>query len=413
MRSSGSRCARWLVFAISAIAALAVSVPSALAEITPTRDAMALAQAIADRAGIVTGASFVHIPPSGDPTAISTTALGEFPTSGDSYVILSSGNAAIADFPDTAGDSGTENAPVGTPPVRGARDVTTLKIDLDVPQNVSCLSLRFRFYSEEFPEWVGDEFNDAFIAELDQTTWDASGGASPTISAPDNFAFDTRGNPVTVNGIGDPAVAPAFSSGTTYDAASRRLRASTPVTPGPHSLYLTIFDQGDRIYDSAVFVDRLQLSNLNPCTRGAAADLSPGVPAGAQTLPNGRVSIPVESVFTPARLIVAHVKARPAILRSRDPFTFRVRVTDNRGFLIRNATVFVRSVPVSRLLPVQEVETNNRGIATFTLRPTQALPLRKRALLTLFVRARKEGATKLASVTGRRLVAVRLRAGGP
>ena len=60
--------------------------------------------------------------------------------------------------------------------------------------------------------------------------------------------------------------------GTTYDAATRILRASTRVNPGRHILYLSIFDQGDRDYDSAVFLDRLTIDRRSPCKSGAVPD---------------------------------------------------------------------------------------------------------------------------------------------
>jgi hypothetical protein len=59
--------------------------------------------------------------------------------------------------------------------------------------------------------------------------------------------------------------------GTTFDGATRLFRASTPVTPGRHRLYLSIFDQGDRIYDSAVFLDNLRV-NRRPRRSGLAAE---------------------------------------------------------------------------------------------------------------------------------------------
>ena len=70
-------------------------------------------------------------------------------------------------------------------------DVTVLGIDLDVPAGTNCLTIDFRFLSEEFPEFVGSGVNDAFVAELDKTTWTASGSE---VIAPDNFAFDSAGN---------------------------------------------------------------------------------------------------------------------------------------------------------------------------------------------------------------------------
>ena len=61
------------------------------------------------------------------------------------------------------------------------------------------------------------------------------------------------------------------AAGTSYDGATPLLSASTPVTPGAHTLYLSIFDQGDNVYDSAVFVDRLVLGTTGEggCQPGA------------------------------------------------------------------------------------------------------------------------------------------------
>ena len=63
----------------------------------------------------------------------------------------------------------------------------------------------------------------------------------------------------------------ANATGTTYDGATPLLGASTPITPGTHSLYLSIFDQGDDIYDSAAFLDNLVLGTTaaGSCKAGA------------------------------------------------------------------------------------------------------------------------------------------------
>ena len=396
-----------LISVIAAAVALTAAAAPASGEITPTRDPMALARAIADRPEEILGASFESIAPTGNPVAVSTTVLGEFPTSSTSYAILTNGDATLADDPDNAQNSGVNN---GGAEIRGARDVTNLRIDLNVPASVSCLSIRFRFYSEEFPEYTDSLFNDAFIAELDQSTWDAAGTESPTIKAPRNFAGDTRGNPISVNAIGEAIVAGGLASGTTYDAASQRLRASTPITPGRHSLYLSIFDQGDRVLDSAVFIDRLTLDNLNPCAPGAAADVSRRPPVGALFLSNGRVSIPAGTVFPPARLVVEHVKFTPNPLRSRtQAVTARVRVADTRGFLVRNALVFIRGIPSGLLARAPETRTGRNGVAVFTLRPRARLAQWRENAIVMFIRARKEDDEVTGGVTGRRLVQLRLR----
>jgi hypothetical protein len=251
---------------LAAIVALGVFAAPASAVITPS-GAPDIATAINGNAN-VTGASFVTVPPEGTPNAVSTTAFPGFPVVGSSYGILTSGDANLADDPNVAPNSGVDN---GGDNVRGDTDfdVTILKVDLSVPQGDNCLSVDFRFLSEEFPEFVGSPFNDAFIAELETSNWSTSGS---TISAPNNFAFDPNGEVVSVNSTGVANVTPEEAAGTTYDGATVPLRAQQVVSPGARSLFLTIFDQGDAIFDSAVFLDRLNLRSApaNQCVAGAA-----------------------------------------------------------------------------------------------------------------------------------------------
>ena len=226
--------------------------------------ALEVSRAIARDTGEVTSASFVA-QPAESTAGRATTVHPPFPRHGSAYGILSTGAAATADQPNSAGDTGTD---FGGLPVRGDtdRDVTIMQIDLTVPPGRNCLSFDFRFLSEEFPEFVGQAFNDAFIAELDDSTWTTSGS---TISAPDNFAFDESGAEISVNA--STGVSAENAAGTTYDGATPVLRAVTPVTPGPHTVYLSIFDQQDGIYDSAAFVDDLRSFATSACTAGADA----------------------------------------------------------------------------------------------------------------------------------------------
>jgi pimeloyl-ACP methyl ester carboxylesterase len=237
--------------------------------IDTTASALQLAQALSADASTVTGASFVAVPPSGTPNAVVSTPLAGFPTNGSTYALLTTGDANLASQPNTSGSSGADD---NGPNVRGNTDfdVTILKVDLSVPAGVNCmLGLDFRFLSEEYPEYVGTAYNDAFIAELDKSTWTTQGS---TITAPDNFAFDPAGNPISINAAGVTSMTAAESAGTTYDGATPLLSAATPITPGVHSLYLSIFDQGDHIYDSAVMLDNLRFGTV----ANVATDCKPG-----------------------------------------------------------------------------------------------------------------------------------------
>ena len=260
--------------ALSALAA-AVLVPTTAASAASTRgdiveyprdpSATPIAKAMARNPALVRRAVFSALPPSSKPAAVSTTRLTGFPTHGRSFGILSTGNARRSDDPNTAPDSGSESR---GPAIRGARDVLIMRIDLNVPRQANRLSLDFRFLSEETPEFL----NDAFIAELGISDWDAS-SKDPTITAPRNFATDTQGNPIRVNRIGDTTARAAYARGTTYDGATRKLRASTPIRPGLRRLYLSVFDQGDRSFDSAVFLNNLRASRAELPDRSARGDL--------------------------------------------------------------------------------------------------------------------------------------------
>ncbi len=237
--------------------------------VQPSTAALAVAQAMATTPGSVSGASWVSRPAEGNPTAIVTAPVSGFPTAGATAGMLSTGAATILTQPNDDEGSGQnlhgEN-------VRGNTDydVTILKIDFTVPAAANCARLDFRFLSEEYPEYVNKIYNDGFIAELDTSTWTT---VDDEIQAPGNFAFDPTGSVISVDAAGNTSMTAGYGVGTTFDGGTPRLQAKTPITPGAHSLYLSIFDQGDHILDSAVIVDNIDfIATANPavdCTTGA------------------------------------------------------------------------------------------------------------------------------------------------
>ncbi len=272
--------------------------------ISPTRNAADLGTVIAGQAGLVTGASFVAIPPSGNPDAVSTTPLAGFPTDAQSYAILSTGDATAAsnpntNVPDSPSGNDDQSASDAGGNIRGDSDydVTILRLDLKVPAAANCLSFDFRFLTEEYPEFVGQKFNDAFIAELDTSDWTTSGSV---ISAPHNFAFDQNHNVISVNAAGAATVSAAQAAGTTYDGATQLLHASTPVTPGSHSLYLSIFDAGDAVLDSSAFVDNLIAGETAGGTCETGVTVAGGPPAKSGTVTGTvLVKLPGTNTFVP------------------------------------------------------------------------------------------------------------------
>ncbi|HEX6229341.1 MAG TPA: choice-of-anchor L domain-containing protein [Solirubrobacterales bacterium] len=226
-----------------------------------------LARSIVEgRRNLVVHSKFVTIPPGGKPVAISQRKFAGFPRRGRSFAILSTGCAPLADNRNKSHRTSCRNGGVKT---KGARDVVIWRIRLRVPRRANCLSFRFKFLSEEYPEWVGSEFNDALIAEVHRfPSWNAAGRQDPRIRAPRNFATTRDGNLISVNGTGVARVSRRAARGTTYDAATGKLRASTRVRPGLRLLHISIFDQGDRQYDSTVLIDRLLVRRAAKCRSG-------------------------------------------------------------------------------------------------------------------------------------------------
>jgi hypothetical protein len=250
-----------------ALAACALSAAPATAAVTHTRSATKVAKAIATRPSQVVSARWLHLPPEGRPAAVGTTRLVGFPRAGRSFAVLSTGDATAIDDPNA--DEALSNDLNG-PPVRGARDATVLRVDVRVPRGARCLSVAFRFLSDEFDEFVESPFNDAFVAELGRSSWTALGG--DRVRATRNFAFDRERQLISVNRTGDFSVTRERARGTTYDGGTRRLRASKPVRPGLQRVFFSIFDQGDRQYDSSVVLDQLSANRRRPCRSGAALD---------------------------------------------------------------------------------------------------------------------------------------------
>lgn len=263
------------VFVVSLLGLLGgVASGKSKGEITPVAESHAgatlLAQTMMANPSQLINGRFAAVPPDGHPNAISTEPLAGFPRKGSRYAILTSGCATLADHKRYAGRPGCKDNGI---PLRGTRDLTTLRLYLRVTKGENCLSFRFRYLSQEFPRFVGSQFNDGFVAELDYTSWISglSGPSDPHISAPHDFAKDPNGNIISINAVGPAAMKRSYANGTTYGGATRVLRASTPITPGRHTLFLSIFDQGDRQYDSAVFMDNLTINHRASCKSGIAA----------------------------------------------------------------------------------------------------------------------------------------------
>jgi cell division septation protein DedD len=341
------------------LAALVAAAPAGAA-VVATRDANAVGGTIATGTAMSPGASWTAIPPLKNssnfdtfPVAIADEPISGFPTAGTTYAVLSNGDAPTLK---TVNPNGVSS--LSGPNVRGNTDfdVTILKLDFSAPSGVNCLSFDFKMLSREFPIFVGKQFNDAFIAELDSSTWKTKDSA---ITAPDNFAFDPAGKVISINATGETGMTKADAAGTVFDqnGATPLLHAYSPVTPGAHSLYLSIFDQGDGAYDSTVLIDKLATTNVaGGCAKGAATGAPKPPPAPTPTptptptpapaatpAPKPAATPTPTPVFlpTPPAFGKKGIVELPSTKRCVSRRKFRMRIKERKNFEISVATVFV------------------------------------------------------------------------
>ena len=91
-------------------------------------------------------------------------------------------------------------------------------------------------------------------------------------------------------------------------------------------------------------------------------------PAGLVRLANGAVSIPAASV-APAGLVLTDVRMRPWPRRAGSPLALRLVLRDSRGYVVRGASVSVRSVPVKAIVRSIPGRTRLDGSASVWVDP--------------------------------------------
>jgi hypothetical protein len=144
-------------------------------------------------------------------------------------------------------------------------DCNQLRLALQVPAGKQGFSFDFLFASAEYPEFLGEGYNDTFYAIME---YDALNGGATT-----NIAFDDLDNEIEVDAdFFENAAHPCDESGSPWsptvdDGAGSTgwLRTSWPVAEGDDfSLTFSIHDEGDCFFDSMVLIDNFLWLDESP-----------------------------------------------------------------------------------------------------------------------------------------------------
>lgn len=196
-----------------------------------------------------------------------------FPRQGADYVVLSTGTASeIFDTGGTLAGGGGGRVLGGLNTAPG-NDLVQMDIELIVPAGRSSVSFDWKFYSAEFPTFVGGNFNDAFLAERDASTFTIQGNV---ITAENNVAFDQNGDLITINTTGELGMSAAEAGETAFSGATPTLTTTYAFPPSLERLRLifSVMDVGDDSYDSAVFLDNFRFGNETGGGTGVASGLT-------------------------------------------------------------------------------------------------------------------------------------------
>lgn len=145
-----------------------------------------------------------------------------------------------------------------------ANDLVWMQFAAEVPAGTHGFAVDFAYFSEEFPEWVGSEFNDMFVVWSNSETYTG------------NLCF-INDQPCTVTALfpttyqaGDTELA---QTGFTEDGATDWFQIKGSAEPGELlELTLAVFDMGDEEFDTLVLIDNFAWdcegcmpSEINPC----------------------------------------------------------------------------------------------------------------------------------------------------
>lgn len=232
--------------------------------VTGTHDANALSNSIADASIVISNATFTTSGASTLPLAAGTFTGGATAVGFENGVVLTTGTLACVPGPNNQGGCGLNRG--------GSNDRTTLSFDFS--SATGSVFFRYVFASEEYTQFVGSSFNDAFelllngvnIATLPSTTTATNRVEINNVNCTTNAGYYRNNTAKNSGEANNPAGScPDLDLDIQYDGLTTVLTASGLVDANTtNNFQFSVFDRGDNILDSGVFIQAGSFSGTDP-----------------------------------------------------------------------------------------------------------------------------------------------------
>ncbi len=231
-----------------------------------------LALAILANNSWLVSSSYTDTDQSGCRQATVLTSLGTMtPTNGNNFALLSTGIAGASIITTDGENPGDERGSWFSGGQYGyPRDEATLTMTLNVPMYMHYLYYDVQFFSSEYPEYVGTQYND----KLTVTVNSPSQGTSNYVFDVNSGYFILDSNDIPETGF-DIFARSGYPGGVDWVDRSPRSRGADagasdlipiggvnhPVSPNEQiTVTFNIKDSGDNMFDSAAFIDNLMFT---------------------------------------------------------------------------------------------------------------------------------------------------------
>lgn len=232
-------------------------------------DGLDLAQAILVNQSTLINSNYVDTDDQGHRLTKALTKRGTMiPTHGSNYMFLTTGVAEYNPVTTDGINPGSERGNWFASGKYGApRDQATLTMTLQVPPCIHYIYYDVQFYSSEYPEYIGTQYNDKLTITVDSPSEgiseyiiDVNGGDfvlnAHDITGTGYDIFAQSGNPGDVDWV-ETIPNPTGADG----GATALIGREHPVSPNEEvTISFDIIDVGDNQFDSAAFIDNLRFS---------------------------------------------------------------------------------------------------------------------------------------------------------